>query len=281
MTSWPARLAVELDLEGGDVEVLALVDGDRGRSAHRRSPRPAVEHVDRRDGQLHPRRQAPKVGQQLRGSPCRRRSARHWLGSPYSSNAMRASVSPAANDAALGVVGRLQVELLELLLERLVLLERHRQRRAHRDARRVEERELLLDVVDDRAERQAQAPDEPDARRRVRLRLDAAELGDDVRSAAARRRPWSRVLPSRVVSKNSSSVSVCVWPRTNCRIGRVDAGDRDLGDLRRLGERVLGRVELHRDHGRQVRPAVLRVDLDDGGYRHVTPRRRAAATPAA
>ncbi len=111
----------QLDLEGGDVEVLTGVDRD-GRG-HRPAP-PAVaastagiDEDDARAGGASGSTPgfASAITRQLRGSP-------------YSSAAIRLRVSPRRDHASLGVVGGLEVELGELLLERLVLPEGHAER---------------------------------------------------------------------------------------------------------------------------------------------------------
>ena len=84
--------------------------------------------------------------------------------------------------------------------------------------------------LDDGLERQARPPDEPDPRRRVGLRLDLDQLVDGPVSS---RTSHSGLVPCResVVSKNSSSVSFSVLAADELQDRRVDAGDRDLGDL--------------------------------------------------
>jgi hypothetical protein len=89
------------------------------------------------------------------------------------------------HDVAAGVVGRLQVELEDLLGQRPVLLERDSERGAQRRALRAEEREVLLDpghpalelgtplaLVHQAVAGEAGSPDERADRRDVRVDLD-------------------------------------------------------------------------------------------------------------
>ena len=69
--------------------------------------------------------------------------ARQSPGRGSSARRCRDSVSPSRVHVAVRAVGRAQVELRELLVERLVLAQRQRQRRAQRHALGAEERELL------------------------------------------------------------------------------------------------------------------------------------------
>ena len=99
-------------------------------------------------------------------------------------------------------IRRTQVQLGELLIERLVFAQRHRQRRPQRHAFGAEEREFLLDAFDDarepiaplvaarracgrtaeRAAGKLVVPDEGADRRRVagRLDLDSGRSGRSV-----------------------------------------------------------------------------------------------------
>src|ERR1019366_789438 len=80
------------------------------------------------------------------------------------------------NHVLLGMVGGLQVQLIELLFQSLILAKRYGQRGAQRNAVRVEYRELLLYALHDGAEGQALAPRNTNSRRRVGVALDLYEL---------------------------------------------------------------------------------------------------------
>ena len=94
---------------------------------------------------------------------------------------------------ALQLTHRLDTYRVELLFERLILFERHRQRRAQRYPLRREERELLPDALDDALEgvarlvadlhleisaRRLVVPEEGADRRRVPPRVDLQQLID-------------------------------------------------------------------------------------------------------
>ena len=105
----------------------------------------------------------------------------------------------AFEDVDAVVVGRLQVELVDLVVERAVLVDGDREHRAQRRALGAEQLEVLPDVGDDALElgaalvavligevvaRELGAPQERADRRRVRVRVDLHEAVERRRSAS-------------------------------------------------------------------------------------------------
>src|SRR5688572_33385650 len=70
----------------------------------------------------------------------------------------------------------LRIDLAQLLFQRLVFTERHRQRSPQRNTLRVEHRELLLDALDDCSERKSSAPYKTNSRWGVGVALHLYEF---------------------------------------------------------------------------------------------------------
>ena len=189
------------------------------------------------------------------------------------------------------VVGRLQVELVDLLVQRAVLVDGDGEHGAQRRSLRAEELEVLLDALDHAFElgaalvavpvgqavaRELRAPEERADRRRVRLRVDLHQPVEGVGERGHARRARARALLGGVEEQFDRERLGLAADELLER--RVEAGDRDVGDLRLLVEGEAGRVVLHVERvSEPLASKTLNFALRRSGIGSPTASRRVAA----